>query len=205
MWSYNWEKYLSRETVQFSALQIKILITEQGECFSNVVLSQLSINVFSFPVKEEYGSYEKLGCLTALRSKKLSHWKLMMLWQILLWKAKGFLGTNKIHLRRHSNPSPQKYAHNILNVWDKYEVLTGYFLHMLCSSSCMEREAFTRIPSYKNKVARYLKKMGSYIIAPFHFVIKAEDSMSSILNFYLETSIFINFLHFWFSSVELLL
>lgn len=58
----------------------------------------------------------------------------------------------------------------------------------------MEREGFTRIQNYENKVERYLKRMGFCIIAPFHFVIKAEDSMSIRPNFSPETSLFINFL-----------
>lgn len=52
----------------------------------------------------------------------------------------------------------------------------------------MGREGFTRIPNYKNKVERYLKRMGSCTIAPFRFVIKAEDLMSSIPNFSRESS-----------------
>lgn len=48
----------------------------------------------------------------------------------------------------------------------------------------MEREGFTRIPNYENRVERYLKRMESCIIVPFHSAIKAGDSMSSILKLF---------------------
>lgn len=61
------------------AVCVSFLLSKIHAVFRAVWFSNFMPIMFSFPVKEEYGSFEKLGCLIALRSKKLNHWKLMIL------------------------------------------------------------------------------------------------------------------------------